>query len=57
MTSYYRDGLTGLPEMGLVGDQLWSQSGLRPSDMQTAIFYDHFTPYVLMQLGGTRFLR
>lgn len=50
MTSYYRDGLTGLPEMGLVGDQLWSQSGLRPSDMQTAIFYDHFTPYVLMQL-------
>ncbi|MBJ8345909.1 lipid-transfer protein [Antrihabitans sp. YC2-6] len=50
MTSYYRDGLTGLPEMGLVGDQLWAQSGLGPTDMQTAVLYDHFTPFVLMQL-------
>ncbi|MEV6274308.1 lipid-transfer protein [Nocardia sp. NPDC051832] len=50
MTSYYRDAMTGLPEMGLVGDQLWAQSGLRPSDMQAAILYDHFTPFVLMQL-------
>ncbi|MFI1914437.1 lipid-transfer protein [Nocardia sp. NPDC020380] len=50
MTSYYRDAMTGLPEMGLVGDQLWSQSGLRPEDMQAAILYDHFTPFVLMQL-------
>ncbi|WP_244961417.1 lipid-transfer protein [Nocardia otitidiscaviarum] len=50
MTSYYRDALTGLPEMGLVGDQLWSQSGLTPADMQAAILYDHFTPFVLMQL-------
>ena len=24
--------------------------GLTPSDIQTAILYDHFTPYVLMQL-------
>ncbi len=50
MTSYYRDGLTGLPEMGIVGDQLWKQSGLGPQDIQTAVLYDHFTPYVLMQL-------
>lgn len=50
MTSYYRDALTGLPEMGLVGDQLWAQSELRPGDMQAAILYDHFTPFVLMQL-------
>ncbi|GAB0105385.1 lipid-transfer protein [Nocardia sp. JMUB6875] len=50
MTSYYRDAMTGLPEMGLVGDQLWSQSGLRPEDMQAGILYDHFTPFVLMQL-------
>ncbi|MDR7170799.1 acetyl-CoA acetyltransferase [Nocardia kruczakiae] len=50
MTSYYRDALTGLPEMGLVGDQLWAQSELRPADMQAAILYDHFTPFVLMQL-------
>lgn len=50
MTAYYRDDLTGLPEMGLVGDRLWQQSGLRPNDMTTAFLYDHFTPFVLMQL-------
>lgn len=50
MTSYYRDGLVGLPEMGIVGSQLWEQSGLTPKDVQTAVLYDHFTPYVLMQL-------
>ncbi len=50
MTSYYRDDLTGLPEMGLVGNRLWAQSGLTPSDMSTAFLYDHFTPFVLMQL-------
>ncbi|MEU5844141.1 lipid-transfer protein [Rhodococcus sp. NPDC047139] len=50
MTSYYRDGLTGLPEMGIVGDQLWKQAGIGPQDVATAVLYDHFTPYVLMQL-------
>jgi acetyl-CoA acetyltransferase len=50
MTSYYRDDLTGLPEMGVVGDRLWRQSGLRPADVSTAFLYDHFTPFVLMQL-------
>ncbi|MCM3894686.1 lipid-transfer protein [Gordonia sputi] len=50
MTSYYRDELAALPEMGLVGRQLWEQSGLRPDDMDAAILYDHFTPYTLLQL-------
>jgi len=50
MTSYSRDALTGLPEMGLVGQQLWAQSGLGPADVKMAVLYDHFTPYVLMQL-------
>jgi len=50
MVSYYRPELDGLPEMGLVGKQLWSQSGLKPADIQTAILYDHFTPFVLIQL-------
>jgi acetyl-CoA acetyltransferase len=50
MTSYYRDDLTGLPEMGVVARQLWQQSGLTPADIRTAVLYDHFTPYVLMQL-------
>jgi acetyl-CoA acetyltransferase len=50
MTSYYRDGLTGLPEMGIVGEQLWRQAGLAPEDIDVAILYDHFTPFVLIQL-------
>src|ERR1019366_1305283 len=50
MTSYYRDDMTGLPEMGVVARQLWSQARIGPADIRTAILYDHFTPYVLMQL-------
>ena len=50
MTSYYRDDLAALPEMGVVGRQLWAQSGCEPSDVDVAVLYDHFTPYVLMQL-------
>jgi acetyl-CoA acetyltransferase len=50
MTSYYGPEISGLPEMKLVGDQLWEQSGLSPADIQTAVLYDHFTPYVLTQL-------
>lgn len=50
MTSFYRDDLTGLPEMGVVAGQLWRGSGLAPADIDVAILYDHFTPFVLMQL-------
>jgi len=50
MTAYYGPDITGLPEMGLVGKQLWAQSGLGPKDIQTAVFYDHFTPFVLSQM-------
>ncbi|MFD5384880.1 lipid-transfer protein [Streptomyces sp. NPDC127074] len=50
MTSFYRDDLTGLPEMGVVARQLWRGSGLTPADVDVAILYDHFTPFVLMQL-------
>jgi acetyl-CoA acetyltransferase len=50
MTSYFRDDITGLPEMGLVAKQLYAQSGLGPKDIQTAVIYDHFTPFVLPQL-------
>ncbi|WP_411144807.1 lipid-transfer protein [Streptomyces sp. x-80] len=50
MTSFYRDDLTGLPEMGVVARQLWRTAGLAPADIDVAILYDHFTPFVLMQL-------
>jgi acetyl-CoA acetyltransferase len=57
MTSYYRDDITGLPEMGLVAKQLWQQSGLTPQDIQTAVIYDHFTPFVLPQLEEFGFVK
>ena len=57
MTSYYRDDITGLPEMGLVAQQLWQQSGLTPQDIQTAVIYDHFTPFVLPQLEEFGFVK
>jgi acetyl-CoA acetyltransferase len=50
MTSYYRNDITGLPEMGVVADRLWRDSGLKPQDIQTAFIYDHFTPFVFTQL-------
>ena len=50
MTSFFRDDIAQLPEMKVVADELWTSSGLTPADIQTAILYDHFTPYVLMQL-------
>ncbi|WP_327258991.1 lipid-transfer protein [Streptomyces sp. NBC_01240] len=50
MTSFYRDDLTGLPETRVVARQLWRSSGLAPADIDVGILYDHFTPFVLMQL-------
>ena len=50
MRSYFRDSITGIPEMGLCARQLWAQSGLTTADIQAAIFYDHFSPLVLPQI-------
>ncbi len=50
MTGYYAPDITGLPEMGLVARQLYETAGIGPDDVQTAVIYDHFTPFVLVQL-------
>lgn len=50
MTSYYRPTITGIPEMGLVGRELYAQAHMGPEDVDAAIIYDHFTPLVLPQL-------
>jgi len=50
MTGYYTDEIAGLPEMGLVARQLFETAGIGPEDVQTAVIYDHFTPFVLVQL-------
>mgnify|MGYP003344234598 FL=1 len=40
-----------------VAEQLWRQSGVRPKDVQTAFLYDHFTPFVLVQLEELGFCK
>src|SRR5690606_36320460 len=50
MTSFYRDDITGLPEIGVVAREIYRQSGLGPDAIQTAVIYDHFTPFVMPQL-------
>ena len=50
MTSFYRKDLAGIPEMGLVARQLYETARITPADIQTAVIYDHFTPFVLCQL-------
>ncbi len=50
MRSFFRDSLVGLPEMATCARQIWETSGLGPDDVQTAVIYDHFTPFVLPQL-------
>ncbi len=55
MTSYYRDDLTALPEVATVSRRLWQQAGITPKDVQTAVIYDPFTPFVLLQLEGFGF--
>jgi acetyl-CoA acetyltransferase len=50
MTSFYRSDIGALSEMRLVAEQLYAMSGLGPRDIQTAVLYDHFSPFVLPQL-------
>ena len=50
MTSFYRSDISALSEMRLVARQLYAMSGLSPRDIQTAVLYDHFSPFVLPQL-------
>jgi acetyl-CoA acetyltransferase len=50
MTAYDQPDITALSEKALVARTLYAMSGLTPADIQTAVLYDHFSPYVLMQL-------
>ena len=50
MTGFYREDIGSLAEMQLVAAQLYAMGGLGARDIQTAILYDHFSPFVLPQL-------
>ncbi len=55
MTSFYRHDISALSEMRLVASQLYAMSGLGPGDIQSAVLYDHFSPFVLPQLEAFDF--
>ncbi|MDE2442580.1 MAG: lipid-transfer protein, partial [Betaproteobacteria bacterium] len=57
MTSYYRPDVTQLSEMNLVARQLYAMAGIAPDDVQAAILYDHFSPFVLPQLEAFGFAK
>ena len=57
MTSFYREDLARLSEAEVVARRLWETSGLTPADVRTAVIYDPFTPFVLMQLEAFGFCR
>jgi acetyl-CoA acetyltransferase len=57
MTSFYRPEISYLPEVGLVADQIYAQSGLGPDDIDAAIIYDAFTAIVLFQLEAYKFCK
>ena len=40
-----------------IGDRLWQQSGLAPSDIDVALIYDHFSAMVVMQLEDYGFCK
>ncbi len=50
MTAYYRKDISRLSEVNLVAKQLYKQAGMTPDDINAAIIYDHFTPFVMTQL-------
>jgi acetyl-CoA acetyltransferase len=57
LRSYYREArdFVTLPELSLVARQLWNQAGIGPKEIDAGIFYDHFTPAVLMQIEALGF--
>ena len=55
MTSFYRRDISSLAEMQLVARQLYAMAQLGASDIQTAVLYDHFSPFVLPQLEAFGF--
>lgn len=55
MVNYYHSDISSFPESRLVAQQLYSDSGLVPENVQLALIYDHFSPTVMPQLEAYGF--
>ena len=54
---YYREDPGEFPEARAVSADLWSQSGLGPTDMDVAMIYENFSPVVFMMLEAHGFCK
>jgi acetyl-CoA acetyltransferase len=50
MNSFYRPTITDVPDLAVVGRQLYEMAAMSPDDIDAAILYDHFSPAVPLQL-------
>ncbi len=57
MCGYYRDDVTGLPEMAVMGKRLFKMAGVKPKDIKFAQLDDAYTPLVPMQLEALGFCK
>jgi len=55
MTSFYREEIANIPEMGIAAKHAYKQCGLTANDIDAAVIYDAFTPTVLWQLEAWGF--
>ncbi|MFF0200975.1 lipid-transfer protein [Streptomyces sp. NPDC005017] len=55
MTGFHRGDPAVLQEARVAARRLWRGAGLGPDDIDVGILYDHFTPFVLMQLEAYGF--
>lgn len=44
-----------IPETRIVAEQLWKLGAINPSEIDAAILYDHFSPYVYLQMEAFGF--
>jgi acetyl-CoA acetyltransferase len=55
--NFYQLELSRSGESEVVARQIYAQAGLKPSDIDAAILYDHFGPSVLLSLEAYGFCR
>lgn len=55
MFNYYQEDHSRFGETYRAAEQMWESTGLGPSDIDVAMFYENFSPIVLMGLEGWGF--
>lgn len=56
MTSFYREDITGYPEIEAYGKKLFKMAGVTPKDIDVAQFYDAFSSEIPVQLEALGFV-